>query len=438
MSTLRNPSASRAVVQCGRCPDAPVLNTTDPLADTDKCVRCQHRRLPEPHPDDHLCLVCRQECPRCRKPTSSKEGCRECQGKCRTCGGPVQPTQPRAPRYEFAQPEPPAQPAVITPGSSADDSDEDTGEADFPAPIRHHLAALREISPPAAEAARAAARNLYGPDASQRRNDMMAAYAAWHAATEPHNDAVAAHLAANPPPEPAPVRPPAPRRRGKRPVHRERVFVPRSTEEGQCADCLGAKENTGDPLRMVLAALPARVVRACPDGLVPQQVIATIRQELHHHPPQHLVERVAGRWTRRLAHTRIQRTEEDADSLPADRILTDLVAPGPCAARCNDGWQWDTDLRCPHCPPPPRPAPKEPADDTDHQDAVPIGPAQRTPAEAVTWRPPSTECDGRAGMCGVPVSPPYTTCPSCSGWPTCRCGTRYDPDRGCRTCTARE
>ncbi|MGI5261473.1 hypothetical protein [Streptomyces angustmyceticus] len=37
----------------------------------------------------------------------------------------------------------------------------------------------------------------------------------------------------------------------------------------------------------------------------------------------------------------------------------------------------------------------------------------RTPGEAVAYRPPMTECTGRNGACSLPVLPPHTQCPTC-------------------------
>lgn len=91
------------VVRCPTCPDHPAL---DAPADVDvrKCVRCQgdHRWLPLPHPTDHLCEVCRSECPRCDAPAGPGRGglCVACQGICRECGAPL--------------PDRSAEPAVVT------------------------------------------------------------------------------------------------------------------------------------------------------------------------------------------------------------------------------------------------------------------------------------------------------------------------------------
>ncbi|MGW2255153.1 hypothetical protein ACWCXH_33950 [Kitasatospora sp. NPDC001660] len=95
---------------CETCPSAPVIEVykiTDPAGSlgetrTDRCLRCQERRLPLPHPTDHLCGVCRTECVVCRAPVGSssptKAGdservrgglCRRCRGLCRTCDAPT-------------------------------------------------------------------------------------------------------------------------------------------------------------------------------------------------------------------------------------------------------------------------------------------------------------------------------------------------------------
>ncbi len=80
------------VVRCPTCPDHPVLQAPEET-DTRRCIRCQgeHRWLREPHPADHLCDVCRSECPRCDAPAGPGLGglCRACAGRCRDCGGPL-------------------------------------------------------------------------------------------------------------------------------------------------------------------------------------------------------------------------------------------------------------------------------------------------------------------------------------------------------------
>ncbi|WP_030661434.1 hypothetical protein [Streptomyces rimosus] len=97
MSTFLRPSADRAVIRCDQCPGRPVLATHREETDTRRCVRCQgeHRWLAQPHPEDHLCAVCRRECPGCQAPTSNGERCRACRDRCRTCAGPL----PQRPAY---------------------------------------------------------------------------------------------------------------------------------------------------------------------------------------------------------------------------------------------------------------------------------------------------------------------------------------------------
>ncbi|MFK8851807.1 hypothetical protein [Streptomyces sp. Ac-502] len=97
MSTFLRPSADRAVIRCDQCPGQPVLPTHREETDTRRCVRCQgeHRWLPQPHPDDHLCSVCQRECPTCQALTSNGERCRTCRDRCRTCSGPL----PKRPDY---------------------------------------------------------------------------------------------------------------------------------------------------------------------------------------------------------------------------------------------------------------------------------------------------------------------------------------------------
>ncbi|MFP8906563.1 hypothetical protein [Streptomyces atacamensis] len=81
-------------VRCGTCPGMPLLPTPCDI-DTGKCLRCQDRSrpLPVPHPEDHLCDVCRRECPGCGAPSAQGGRCRACRGLCRTCHAPL-PARP--------------------------------------------------------------------------------------------------------------------------------------------------------------------------------------------------------------------------------------------------------------------------------------------------------------------------------------------------------
>ncbi|MCC3772676.1 hypothetical protein K6I34_006451 [Streptomyces sp. UNOC14_S4] len=88
---IRNRWTSREAVRCDLCPGRPVLPTPNPEVNPARCIRCQgeYRWLPVPHPDDHLCDVCRRECPDCQAPSPRGGRCLTCQGICRTCRGPL-------------------------------------------------------------------------------------------------------------------------------------------------------------------------------------------------------------------------------------------------------------------------------------------------------------------------------------------------------------
>ena len=92
--------AGLATVRCEVCPGYPALPTKNHDAKLDRCIRCQgnDRRLPLPHPEDHLCQVCRRECPTCQAPTPKGGECRTCQSKCRLCQTPL----PRRPHTATA------------------------------------------------------------------------------------------------------------------------------------------------------------------------------------------------------------------------------------------------------------------------------------------------------------------------------------------------
>lgn len=84
------PRRDRPTIRCGTCPGAPILTTHNPAHKDYLCVRCQDndgkgRAIDVPHPVDHLCEVCRLECPGCAAPTTDGQKCRACRRKCRTC-----------------------------------------------------------------------------------------------------------------------------------------------------------------------------------------------------------------------------------------------------------------------------------------------------------------------------------------------------------------
>ncbi|UJB44874.1 hypothetical protein [Streptomyces sp. A1-5] len=91
MSVRFDANRERAIVRCDQCPGQPTLPTHREETDPRRCVRCQgeHRWLPQPHPEDHLCQVCRRECPTCQAPTRDGQRCRTCRGMCRTCSTPL-------------------------------------------------------------------------------------------------------------------------------------------------------------------------------------------------------------------------------------------------------------------------------------------------------------------------------------------------------------
>lgn len=78
-----------ALIRCASCPGRPILPTYHEETDTRRCIRCQYRRLPSPHPEHHLCIVCARECPSCQAPTPDGQRCRACRGICRTCSTPL-------------------------------------------------------------------------------------------------------------------------------------------------------------------------------------------------------------------------------------------------------------------------------------------------------------------------------------------------------------
>ncbi|MFF7652341.1 hypothetical protein ACFZCY_21365 [Streptomyces sp. NPDC007983] len=337
-------NTDRAIVQCDQCPGRPVLPTHLEDIDTRRCVRCQgeHRWLPQPHPEDHLCTVCRRECPVCQAVTD-QEGrpCRGCQGRCRTCSAPL------------------------------------------------------SERPASAEAT-----TRVEPD---KRKDK----------------------------------------------HRRwtRTYYPRAWD--QCDACQRTATTT-DPVRAVLSALPGKLLRACGGG-VPPAVVQTVRDELLRQSAARLIARIERRWWTTWANRPLER-EADAgeDGYRPDDVAVWLLAATSCAGRCEDGWHpapadrpTDDDQPCGVCRGgwllpghgPDRHPDEDDARPDDQAQAAPTA-TNRTPAQAVAYRPPHRECEGRGGTCGRPVTDPYTQCPSCLGWPRCACGAPYDPARGdaCRTC----
>ncbi|MEV8057158.1 hypothetical protein AB0P37_11665 [Streptomyces antimycoticus] len=336
-------NTDRPTIRCDQCPGRPILPTHRDDTDTRKCVRCQgeHRWLPQPHPDDHLCAVCRRECPVCQAATTEEEGrpCRACQDRCRTCSAPL-----------------PARPA------SAE--------------------TITRVEP-------------------EQRKDK----------------------------------------------HRwARTFYPRAWD--QCDACQRTA-SSADPVRTVLAALPDKLLRACGGG-VPPAVLQTIHDELLRQPAARLTARIERRWWTTWASRPLERKADEDDGYQPDDVAVWLLAPTPCAGRCEDGWSpappdrpTEDDQPCSVCRggwllPGRGPDPHKNNDDGPNDSQTQSAPTvtNRTPAQAVSYRPPHRECEGRGGTCGLPVADPYTQCPTCLEWPRCTCGHHYDPTTGdaCKTC----
>ncbi|MEV0604528.1 hypothetical protein AB0I82_35250 [Streptomyces sp. NPDC050315] len=335
-------TTNRAIICCEQCPGQPILPTHREDTDTRRCIRCQgeHRVLPQPHPEDHLCKVCSRECPTCQAPTPKGGRCRACQGLCRTCSAPL--------------------------------------------PKR--------------------------PDPAEKVT---------HVAPEDRKDR-----------------------------HRKwkRTYYARSWDWDQCEDCQEA-ETAANPVRAVLAALPDKLIRACGGNISPD-VIEMVQSELQWHTVRWLAARIERRWWGGWAGRPLQRkADEKQEGYRADDVVLWLLTPTQCSGRCEDGWR---------LAPPERPdqddqpctvcrggrlltTPREAADDWEEEKAS--SPAvERTVAEAVAYRPPTAECTGKGGTCGVPVAAPYTQCPACLDWPWCECRRRrYDPDQAiaCPACSTR-
>lgn len=320
-------------VRCDSCPGHPVLPTPCEI-DTRKCARCQGERafLPVPHPEDHLCRTCRQECPTCGVVTNHGGQCRGCRRVCRRCG--------------------------------------------------------EQLPPP----------------------ELGEGQAQW-----------------NP----------------------ERVVYPDAAVRGLCGRCRTA-HSSSDPLTVVLAAVPEKLLRAC-GGQLPSRAMEALKWELQDRTGVQLAERIERRWWAKWAHLPLEKKPTDyKDGYGPDDVLGWLVAPTECQGRCEDGFVPDNpDRLCPVC----RPTrtrfdhgetPSGRSDDAesrelDDGERAGPGPWERPYEEAVEHRPPMRECTGRDGACGLPVAEPYEQCPACAGWPWCRCGRRrFDPARAacCPACAA--
>lgn len=129
-------------------------------------------------------------------------------------------------------------------------------------------------------------------------------------------------------------------------------------------------------------------------------------------------------------------TNRARDGHRPDDVALWLLQPTSCPDRCEDGWLIALahapamhDRPFPTCST--RMAASAEAVVTDEyakEELQQLGnAADRTVAEAAAYRP-FAECTGDNGSCGKPARPPHTQCPSCIGWPVCRCGRRrYNP-----------
>ncbi|MFD3424093.1 hypothetical protein [Streptomyces decoyicus] len=333
-------TTDRAVIRCDQCPGQPILPTHVEDTDTRRCIRCQgeHRWLPQPHPEDHLCRACKRECPGCRALTPNGELCRACKGLCRTCAEPL----PERPEY---------------------------------------ASGITHVEP-------------------AKRKDH----------------------------------------------HRKwtQTFFPRSWDWDQCQACQDAACAT-QPLRAVLAALPPKLVFACGGG-VPPTVVNAIYDELQRHTPAQLAARIERRWWLSWSSRPLTREADDrTEGYRPDDVALWLLTPTQCSGRCEDGWHLADrpdrdDEPCTACWGERLAFPERDADAYPVEEKESASAADRTPGEAVAYRPPMAECTGKNGACGMPVLPPHNQCPACLDWPWCACRRRrYNPEKAgtCSSCAPR-
>ncbi|MCF3143760.1 hypothetical protein [Streptomyces platensis] len=126
-----------------------------------------------------------------------------------------------------------------------------------------------------------------------------------------------------------------------------------------------------------------------------------------------------------------------------DDVALWLLIPTPCSGQCEDGWRLADrpdrdDEPCTVCRGGRLLVPHLEADGAAEEKES-ASAADRTPGEAVAYRPPMAECTGNDGACGLPVRPPHTLCPACLDWPWCACRRRrYNPEKAaCSSCVPR-
>ena len=254
---------------------------------------------------------------------------------------------------------------------------------------------------------------------------------------------------------PLPERDPKPRVTHIEPAQRKdrkhrwrQTFYERTWDRDQCDACRAAAHGP-DPVAAVLAAFPAKLVRACGGGF-PHKVYDSVRDQLDYTPPAQLAARIDRRWWRTWATLPLERqSSAERDGYRPDDVALRLLEATSCPGRCEDGWLPATrdpgadDRPCPHCRGG-RPITETADSYEEDQDTARRNTsstlADRTIAQAVAYRP-MQECTGKDGTCGVPVQAPHTQCPACADWPTCGCGRRrYHPDRStaCHHCTGQQ
>ncbi|WP_153449422.1 hypothetical protein [Streptomyces smaragdinus] len=410
-SLIRRPGDDRPLVCCPVCDHHPVLPSRDEALDFRKCVRCQgeNRWLALPHPDDHLCAVCRRECPDCRA-TTDHEGrlCRSCRGDCRTCGEPMTDRDLEGLPDEVLR----------VPAESRRDQLRRFDKIYFPIPAgRTRCARCRTAL-----------------DSTDPVRQVLAALP---------QKVVLACGGNLPPTTIAAIRRELTTRTPLQLIQRiERRWWGGWADRPlrhRPADDYDEDAYGPDDVALWLLAATACTNR-CEDGWL----YAT-------HPAAQDTPCPACRAGRDLPHRRRRREEagDDTDGAPAARSLQAAVdwrppiaecpgRDGACGSPVADGY-----TQCPECldwPPCPAcarrrvppthsgpcracerlaaemtpPPPREPRPDTD-EDFVPedTSPAARTVTQAVHWRPPQYECPGMDGICGRPVTTENALCDTC-------------------------
>ncbi|MGW7521804.1 hypothetical protein ACWGJ2_40190 [Streptomyces sp. NPDC054796] len=403
----------QTVVRCDSCDGHPVLPTPVADIDTRKCIRCQGERrwLPVPHPENHLCSPCSRECPECQAPSPKGGRCLKCQQRCRLCGGQLpapgteEETDTTTPRSGTRRLYPQTWDQDLCPSCK---KIREAGD-----PIRAVLAALptkllrecdRGIPPTVIDTIR----HELGDRSVQELCERIERRWWNHWST--------------------------------RPLYRD-------------ADIRQPGHTPYDIAARLIA--PADCPSRCEDGW-------------QRHDPDRLCPQCRGEGNPARTHA------PDTGSAAQEEPENEETAPhGPPAVECEGrggacgrpaapghdqcpaclGWPWCVCNRIRHDPqysacrlcraPGPAPAasvpPRPDADDELDEPQPPVSTAADRPlTDAIAYRPPAVECEGREGSCGRPAVPGHDRCAGCLGWPTCRCGrTRHAPQHdSCHVCRA--